>query len=181
MERPPEEGNTVCLFDDLAQIHDGDLVADILDDGEIVRDEQVGQADFPLQRPQEIEDLRLDGDVERGHRLVAHDEVGLAGERTRDPDPLPLAAGKLVRKQCLLFGAQPDLPEQVGDPVVAVIRIADIHKVQRLANDRAGAHARAERGIGILENDLGPPAQGPEARCPPPRTGAHRPVRWSRA
>ena len=45
----------------------------------------------------QVEDLALDGDVERGGRLVGDQQVGLAGERHRDGDALALAAGELVR------------------------------------------------------------------------------------
>ena len=39
----------------------------------------------------------LDGDVERGRRLVGDQDVGLVGERHRDHHPLALAARELVR------------------------------------------------------------------------------------
>ena len=47
---------------------------------------------------QQLEDLRLDGHVERGGRLVRDDELGLRQQRQRDHQPLPLAAGELVRQ-----------------------------------------------------------------------------------
>ena len=50
-----------------------------------------------LELPQELQDLRLDGDVERRRRLVRDQEVGLVGERHRDHHPLALAARELVR------------------------------------------------------------------------------------
>ena len=50
-----------------------------------------------LQVLEQVEDLRLDRDVERGDRLVADDEVRVQGERARDADALALAAGELVR------------------------------------------------------------------------------------
>ena len=37
---------------------------------EIVRDEEVGEREVALEALQKVEDLRLDRDVERGHRLV---------------------------------------------------------------------------------------------------------------
>ena len=42
-------------------------------------------------------DLRLDGDVERGGGLVGHDELGLGRERERDHHALAHAAAELVR------------------------------------------------------------------------------------
>ena len=50
-----------------------------------------------LQLAHQIEDLRLDGDVERGGRLVGDQELGIAGERHRDHHALAHAAGELVR------------------------------------------------------------------------------------
>ena len=50
-----------------------------------------------LQLPDQVEDLRLDGDVERGRGLVGDEQLGLSGERPRDRYPLRHAAGKLVR------------------------------------------------------------------------------------
>ena len=46
---------------------------------------------------EQVDDLRLDRDVERGDRLVADEHVGLHGERAGDGDALALAAGELVR------------------------------------------------------------------------------------
>ncbi len=50
-----------------------------------------------LQPQQQVEDLRLDGRVERGGGLVGDDQLGLEGERHRDHRALPHAAGELVR------------------------------------------------------------------------------------
>ena len=46
---------------------------------------------------QELEDLRLDGDVERRRRLVGDEELRLARERHGDHHALALPAGELVR------------------------------------------------------------------------------------
>ncbi len=54
----------------------------------------------PLSRcrlAQQIEDLRLHRDVERGGRLVGDQDVGPAGQRHRDHHALAHAAGQLVR------------------------------------------------------------------------------------
>ena len=69
------------------------------DDVEVVRDEDVRQPELRLEVLQQVEDLRLDGDVERGDRLVADDQLRVDRERPRDADALPLAARELVRKR----------------------------------------------------------------------------------
>ena len=95
-----------AALDDLAEVHHGDVVADVLDHRHVVRDEQVGQAELALQPHQQVQDLRADRDVERRHRLVADHQLGVGGERARDVDALALAAGELVREQVLLLGPQ---------------------------------------------------------------------------
>ena len=57
-------------------------------------------------RSQQVEDLRLDGDVERGDRLVADDELRLEGERAGDADALALAAGEFVRVAVMWSGVE---------------------------------------------------------------------------
>ena len=64
----------------------------MLDHAQVVGDEQVGQAQLPLELLEQVEHLGLDRDVERGHGLVAHDEVRLQHERPGDADALALAA-----------------------------------------------------------------------------------------
>ena len=66
-----EQLGLVGDLDDAAEIHHRDAMADMLDHGEIVRDEQIGEAVLALQVDQQVDDLRLDRDVERGDRLVA--------------------------------------------------------------------------------------------------------------
>jgi hypothetical protein len=57
----------------------------------------VGEPALLLKIGQQVEHLRLHRDVERGNRLVAHDEGGLDRKSAGDADPLPLAARELVR------------------------------------------------------------------------------------
>ena len=57
-------------LDDLAEVHHGDPVGDVADDREVVGDEEIRQAEPLLQLLEQVDDLRLDRDVERRHRLV---------------------------------------------------------------------------------------------------------------
>ena len=45
---------------------------------------------------EQVQHLDLVGDVEVGGRLVEQQQVGLLGQRHRDPDPLALPAGEFV-------------------------------------------------------------------------------------
>ena len=77
---------------------------DVADDGEVVRDEEVGELELLLQLLEEIDDLCLDRHVERRDRLVRDDEIRIQRECAGEADALPLAAGELVRvaRACVL-------------------------------------------------------------------------------
>ena len=96
MLRRREQLRRLAHLDDPSQIHHRDPAADVLDQAEIVRDEQVGQLQSLLQFHQQIHDLRLHRDVERRHRLVGDDERRVQRQRAGQPDALPLSAAELV-------------------------------------------------------------------------------------
>ena len=52
--------------------------------------------DLLLQLPQKIDDLRLHGHIQSGHRLVANNKLRFQRQRPGDADALPLPAGKFV-------------------------------------------------------------------------------------
>ena len=62
-------------FYDLTEIHHRHTVRDMPHHGKIMRDEQVGQPHIALQILQQIDDLRLDGDIERRNCLIAHNKA----------------------------------------------------------------------------------------------------------
>ena len=107
-----------------------------------------------LQVDQQIDHLRLDRDVERRDRLVAHDQARPERQRPRDADALPLSAGELMRIVLHLVGPQADLREQFGDPFLLRAAGGEPVHAERLADDVARGHARVERGERILEYDL---------------------------
>ena len=86
-----------ALLDDARRIHHVDAVGVARDDAEIVRDDDQRDAEPARQVLHQFEDLRLDGDVERGGRLVGDDELRIAGEPDRDHHALAHAAGELMR------------------------------------------------------------------------------------
>src|SRR6266850_1658419 len=80
-----------------------------------MRDEDQGHARLALDVLEEIEILRLDGDVEVRRRLVGDDDPRLAGQRDRADDALPHAAAHLVGilAHPPLGGGDPDGAEKV--------------------------------------------------------------------
>ncbi len=82
---------------DLPGVHDRDPVGEVADQGQVVRDQHHGEAEFVAQPHQQLDDLGLHRHVERGGRLVGDQQPRAAGERHRDEHALALAAGQLVR------------------------------------------------------------------------------------
>jgi hypothetical protein len=83
-------------FHDASEVHDRDAVGDVFDHREVVGDKQVRHAEFVLEVFQQIEDLRLDRDVEGAHRFVGDYQIRLRCDSPGDTDSLPLAPGKFM-------------------------------------------------------------------------------------
>ena len=62
------------------------------DDGQVMGDEDVGDSEFLLEVIEQVEDLGLDGQIQRGDRLVQDDDVGVQGQGTGNADAV--AAGR---------------------------------------------------------------------------------------
>ena len=119
MARVGEELGRRRGLDHLPGIHHRHPVGVLRDDAEIMRHEDHRHAELAAQVVKELEDLALDGDVERGRRLVGDEELRLADERDRDADALAQPARQLVR-----IGSQP------------LLRMRHAHELQRLDNPR---------------------------------------------
>ena len=154
------------LLDDLAGVEHRDFIGDPPHHAEIVADEQHGEAAPVAQRLEQVEDLRLDRDIERGGRLVEDQKLGLGRERARDQRALAHAAGKLMR-----VGARhargiddADLVEQLDRARMrrSAREAAMVH--QRLAHLLADAQRRVEHRERILEHEAHPRAAQGAAR-----------------
>ena len=81
-----------------ACVHHEHGVGRLRDDAEVVRDEDHAHVELLLDPLDELEDLRLHGDVERGRRLIGDQHRRPVHERHRDHRALAHAAGELVRE-----------------------------------------------------------------------------------
>ena len=115
---------------------------------------QVGQAQFVLQVLEEVQDLRLDRDVEGGDRFVADQEVRFQGERAGDADALALAAREGMRIAFQVAHVQAHDAQQVLDHLGPLGRVAHAVDEQRLADEIEDGHARVERAERVLEDEL---------------------------
>ena len=123
------------------------------DHAQVVRDEHVGQMHLVLELVEQVDDLRLDRDVERGDRLVEHDQLRVDRQRAGDPDPLALAAGELVREAVDVLGVQPDALEQLRVSA-SIWSSCDAPDAQRRRQDLGDPLAWVQRGLRVLEDHL---------------------------
>jgi hypothetical protein len=75
-----------------AQVHHQHFVRDVAHDAQVVRYEEIREAELSLQVGEKVQHLRLHRDVERGDRFVRHDERRAEHECAGDGDPLSLPA-----------------------------------------------------------------------------------------
>jgi hypothetical protein len=134
-----------------------------------VGDEQDRHPDLALQKLDQVEDLGLDRDVERGRRLVGDQERRAAGERHRDHRALAHAARELVRvliELALGLGQADQLQhlERLGPRLAfAFVLVED----DRLGDLAADAGDRVERGHRLLEDHRDVVAADPAQRLRP--------------
>src|SRR5712692_3678186 len=143
-----------CDLDYFAEIHDCHAITDVLDDPQIVRDEQVGEFQLLLQVLQQVDNLRLDRDVERRDGLIEHQEARIYRERPRDADSLPLPAGKLVRKTIYRIGAHPDHGQQLDDSIFFLPAAGKLMNLDSFTDDRPHPHPWIQRRVRILKHQL---------------------------
>ena len=136
----------------LAEVHHRHPVADLLDQGQVVRDEQVGQAEFGPQPLEQVEHLGLDEHVQRGHRLVADDQRrGRAPRRGRWP---PAGPGRRTAPGAAGRRTGPGRPARAPRPPGAAWR---------------SCHPSCRRSAAL------PPGPAPATSGPASRTGPGRP------
>ena len=140
-------------FDDLAGVHHQHVVGHLGDHAEIVGDDQDRHAEPALQFLQQVEDLRLDGDVERRGRLVGDQELGLAGQRHGDHHALAHAARQAMRIVVDPLGATGCAPARACRwRASRRLRPEDRVRQHRLGDLIADRVDRVERGHRLLED-----------------------------
>ena len=144
-----------CDLAQAAEVHHGDAVTDVLDHGQVVRDEQDGQVVLLLQVLQQVEDLGLHRHVQGGHDLVADEELRLEHQRTGDADALALPTRELAGPPASVeVGVDADRLEHLVGGLPALLLGPDLPDGQGLRHDVADPPPRVQRRDGVLEDHL---------------------------
>ena len=149
-----EEVERRCVLDDLTGVHDDDVVRSLGDDAHVVRDDDHRHVVLVAQVVEEVEDGGLNGDVERGRRLVGDQQLRIARERDRDHHALAHPAREAVRVVLEPFrGARdPDLLEQLDGLLVRLLLRNVVVPPDRLRDLRPDRQRRVQRGHRVLED-----------------------------
>ena len=132
-------------FHHFAEVQHDDPVGDVANHRKIVGNEEVREAEPFLQLEHQVDDLRLDVDVESRDRLSGHNDIRTDRQGTSDGDALPLAAGEFIGLARHRLAGQADEVEQFGHPRAGRCRIpGDAVQDQRTGEDLANRHARIE-------------------------------------
>ena len=117
MARVRENLGGFAGLDDLAILHHNNPIRDAPHDAQIVGDEQQAHIFGLFQLGQQLEDLRLNGDVQRGGRFIRNQQVGPVGKGHGDHHALTLTARQLVGigVQTAFGVADADLFQQFDD------------------------------------------------------------------
>ena len=97
MARLVEDRAHAARLHDAAGIHHQHAVAEAGNDAKVVRDEDDRHAEFMLQAPDELKNLRLHGHVERRGGLVGDQQLRPRDEGRGNHHALAHAAGEFVR------------------------------------------------------------------------------------
>jgi len=135
-------------------MHDSDVIGKVRRHGEVVRDQEVSEAEPGLQVEQEICDLRLGRAVECRKRFVEKQESRLECKGTGDSEALFLAAAELVGGLVQGTARDSDEVEELQNFFLACGGGEKVLQDQGFGDQVAGGPARVERARGILEDEL---------------------------
>src|SRR5690554_3431924 len=127
---------------DLAEIHHRYTITDVLDHTQIMTDEHIGETEPYLKVLQEIENLRLDRDVECTDRLITDHKLRIERKRSRYPDTLSPSAIEFMGECIDQTFAQSNKIHQFCHASLTTGGIECLEDSERLGNDLADADTR---------------------------------------
>ena len=152
---------TRCFLHTLSQIHYGNLITDVFYYAQVMRNEQIGQLHLVLQVHHQVQDLRLDGNVQCGYRLITDNELGIQRQGSRNADTLTAPAVQLMRIGINKTLCQSYRFHQLENSLINVILIGkNLTDLDGLSDNLTDGQTGIQRCIRILENDLQILAQG---------------------
>ena len=96
MLRGAEKFPDGCMFNHSPEVHDGDVVSHLGNHPQIVGDQHHSHPSFGLKAPEEVQNLCLGGNVERGRWFIGDEQPRITRKCKGNHRPLTQATGKLI-------------------------------------------------------------------------------------
>lgn len=144
----------IAGLDDLAVLHHQNAVGDVTHDGQIVRNEQIGEIEFRFDVDEEVENRPADRRVERRHRLIADEQSRTREQSPRNADPLLLSSRELVDVTLERIGWKFDTVDDMANAPRSIVSVLHPADDQDVVENIADPHARVERSVRILKDHL---------------------------
>jgi len=116
-------------------------------------DEEISEMKALLELFQQVDDLSLDGDVQGGDGLVAHEEIRLESQSAGDANALALAAGELMGVAVGEDRVAHDQAQRLFRLLLSLFAPGDPVDLHGLGDDLAHDHSWVQGGVGILEDE----------------------------
>ena len=145
---------TWTTLNNMPKIHNTNTIGNMFYHGKVMGDEEVGQTQLFLKLDQQIDNLRLNGNIQCRYRLITDNKFRIYSQSSRNTDTLPLSAGKLMRETtCMLF-IQAYQREKFMDPLLLVNWDED-RSFSRPSPMISPTVIRDPGGVRILKDHLG--------------------------
>ena len=92
-----------------------DAIRNIFDHGKIMCDKQIRGSCLLLDILHQVNDLCLNGNVQRRDTLICNDQFRVHDQRSRNSDTLSLSTGKLMRITARMFRRKSNFCQDVFD------------------------------------------------------------------
>ena len=145
----------------IPQIHNANTVTDIFDNAQVMRNKQICQVVLLFQIQKQVDDLRLDGNVQSGYRFVTYNKLRIYCQRSGYTDTLSLSAGELMGVTMDKVRCKSALLHNLHN-IILHLGIAFFEHsmgLKSLSDNLSQRHTGIQRRIWILENKLQIPAQ----------------------
>src|SRR5512147_2303703 len=114
----------------------------MLDHRKIMSNEQIRETKLTLQIPQDVQDLRLNGDIQRRDRFIANDKARAQSQGTCNPNALTLTTREFMWIAARVIPLQADFSEGLQHDVHALFGRPDLVDMQAFHDRFADRDAR---------------------------------------
>ncbi len=143
-----------AVFHQLATPHHRNIIGQVVHHPQVMRDEKHRNAHLPHQFRQQIQNLALNRDIERRHRLIGQQKRGFRRNGAGNGNALALTAGKFMRVFVHMLRAEPHAFHEGSHGLLASATRQGLALAECLSQGGKYAETRIQGSVGVLEYHL---------------------------